>query len=349
MFARIRLEPVSPARLASSLLCALLLSAPAGGQEAQTAPPPPAEKDKDAAEKTPIFYLRDGSKIAGVPRLDRLQITTSYGVLNIPRDQLVRIRFARRVDEATRSRIEGLIEDLGNEDFDRREAASKSLAEVGPDALQLLRKALKSSNEEVKNRATILIGQIDTKGEGKGEKDGALPELVGAEDEVTTAKMTLRGTVSGDEIGIESRYGELKIRIADLAGAVFRASGAAAGKVEVSAQNQAPQSWVDTKLDIEKGQKLKIDATGQITVRNYGISSGPEGNRDWGGNSFNNFPMLALVGKIGKRGQPILIGPSFTGKANASGRLHLAVVPFTPYAGGATGSYQVKIQTLGGE
>jgi hypothetical protein len=348
MFPRIQLEPPTPARLASTLFFAVLIAAPSFGEEPGNAPAPP-EKDKEAADKAPIFYLRDGSKIAGTPRLEALQITTSYGVLNIPRDQLVRIRFARRVDAATRSRIEGLIEDLGNEDFDRREAASKSLTEVGPDALQLLRKALKSSNEEVKNRATILIGQIDTKSEGKAEKDEALPELVGAEDEVTTAKMTLRGTVSGEEIGIDSRYGELKIRVADLAGAIFRASGAAAGKVEVSAQNQAPQNWVDSKLDVEKGQKLKIEAAGQITVRNYGISSGPEGNRDWGGNSFNNFPMLALVGKIGKRGQPFLIGPSFTGKANASGRLHLAVVPFTPYAGGASGSYQVKIQTAGGD
>ena len=349
MFARIQLEPTSPARLASTLFFAVLLAAPASGEEPGTAPAPPPEKDKEAADKAPIFYLRDGSKIAGMPRLETLQVTTSYGVLNIPRDQLVRIRFARRVDAATRSRVEGLIEDLGNEDFDRREAASNSLAEVGPDALQLLRKALKSSNEEVKNRATRLIERIDSKGEGKTEKDEALPELVGAEDEVTTAKMTVRGTVSGEEIGIDSRYGELKIRIADLAGAIFRTSGASAGKVEVSAQNQAPQNWVDTKLDVEKGQKLKIEATGQITVRNYGISSGPEGNRDWGGNSFNNFPMLALVGKIGRRGQPFLIGPSFTGKANASGRLHLAVVPFTPYAGGATGSYQVKIQTVGGD
>ena len=347
MFARI--QESSPTRLACAFLSALVLCGPVSAEEPESAATAAPAKDKEAAEKAPIFYLRDGSKIAGVPRIESLQVTTSYGVLNIPRDQIVRIRFARRLDATTRSRIEGLIEDLGNEDFDRRETASKSLAEVGPDALQLLRKALKSSNEEVKNRATILIGQIDSKSDGKAEKEEALPELIGAEDEVTTAKMTLRGTVTGEEIGIESRYGELKIRIADLAGAIFRASGGSAGKVEVSAQNQAPQNWLDSRVDLEKGQKLKIDATGQITVRNYGISSGPEGNRDWGGNSFNNFPMLSLVGKIGKRGQPFLIGPTFTGKANASGRLHLAVVPFAPYAGGASGSYQVKIQTLGGD
>jgi len=349
MFARIQLEPTSPTMLASALICGVLFSTPLTAEEPGSAPAAAPEKDKEAAEKAPIFYLRDGSKIAGVPRIESLQVTTSYGVLHIPRDQIVRIRFARRLDAATKSRIEGLIEDLGNEDFDKREAASKSLGEVGPDALQLLRKALKSSNEEVKNRATILIGQIDSKGEGKAEKDEALPELIGPEDEVATAKMTVRGTVTGEEIGIDSRYGELKIRIADLAGAIFRTSGAAGGKVEVSAQNLAPQNWLDTKLDLEKGQKLKIEATGQLSVRNYGIVSGPEGNRDWGGNSFNNFPMLSLVGKIGKRGQPFLIGPSFTGKANASGRLHLAVVPFSPNAGGASGSYQVKIQTLGGD
>ena len=47
---------------------------------------------------------------------------------------------------------------------------------------------------------------------------------------------------------------------------------------------------------------------------------------------------------IGKKGKPFLIGPSFKGKANATGTLLIGVVPFRRnYA--ATGTYKVRLET----
>jgi hypothetical protein len=318
----------------------------------EPAPPsgesPPREAASDDARSTPIFYLRDNSKIAGTPKIEFLEVETQYGTLKIPRDQLVRIRLARRIDAALRERIGQLIAELGHDDFDKRDAATKAIGEIGIPALDFLRKAAKSPNEEVKNRASILIGQIEEKAVAKGpEGEDSLPEISGSEDEVSTARMTVRGSIPAEELVIESRYGDLRVRLADLSGIVFRRSAASAARIDLPSQNNPPGNWLDTKIDVEKGERLKIEATGQVSVRNYGIIAGPDGNREWSGNSFGNFPMLSVVGKIGKRGQPFLIGNGYSGKSRGSGRLYLGVVAFSPYPGGAAGSYQVKVQVSG--
>jgi hypothetical protein len=317
-----------------------------GAQEPSPSDPAAEEKKKEAS--APVFHLRDASKITGHPRLEVLDVETHYGPLKIPMDQIVRVRFARRLAPELRERIQKHIEELGDEDFDKREAAMEALRQVGIGAVEPLRKAAKSSNEETKNRAEILLGELDQKAaETRAGGEDGLPALSGADDEIMTVRMTVRGTIPVSEFLIASRYGDLKVATADLSGILFRSTGPTVNKLDVAANVQPPGNWLDSRLELEKGQKLKIDATGQITVRNYSIVSGPDGNRDWGGTSFNNFPMLALVGKVGKKGQPFLIGSSYNGKAKAAGRLYLAVVSFSPYPSGASGSYKATVHIAG--
>lgn len=308
------------------------------------------EKPRDKAPAPPTFLLRDRSKITGAPRFDTLEVRTRYGTLKVPRDQILKIRFARRVAPELRAKIEAQIALLGDEDFDKREAATAALKEVGPPALEALKGAAKSSNEEVKSRAASVVEEITkTTTEKAPDTDEQVPGLQGAEDEITTLKMTMKGTIPAEEFVIESRYGELKVATADLSAAVFRVTGPQSLRFDVAPTYQPPGNWLDTKFEVEKGQRLKIEATGNMGVRNYGISSGPDGNREWGGQSFNNFPMLALVGKIGKRGQPFLIGSNHNGKAKSSGRLYVGIVAFSPNPGGANGTYKVVVQSAGGD
>jgi hypothetical protein len=112
------------------LAAAPALPAPDGNASKETAP-----KEKEGSQ--PVFFLRDQSKIAGAPKFDSLDVETQYGKLSIPRDQLVRIRFSRRLAPELKARIDQLITDLGNEDFDKREAATAALREVGQPALDV--------------------------------------------------------------------------------------------------------------------------------------------------------------------------------------------------------------------
>jgi hypothetical protein len=343
-------RPTRAARARASTLAGCLALAAASLARAQADGEPAAAGPEAAGREapSPVFFLRDRSKIAGSPSFEELEVLTQYGVLKVPKADLVSIRFARRIPADLQARIDELIAGLGSKDFDTREAASKALAEIGAPASEFLRKAAKSSgDEDVKSHCQNLVDQIDAQAaveEAAGEE--GLADITGRDDEVTTARMTIKGTVPAEEFAIRSRYGELRVRIADLTGVVFRSSGVTSAKVDVSPQHQPPGNWYDTKLELTKGQRLKIEASGMVTVRNYGVSAGPEGNREWGpGTGFANFPMLALVGRVGKRGQPFLVGTQHNGKARGSGRLYLAIVSFTPHPGGATGSYRVKVET----
>ena len=64
-----------------------------------------------------------------------------------------------------------LIKQLGHDDFDKREAATKRLAEIGEPALDALRQATTSDDAEVRMRAeqiaTVIIAAIDNKLYGK--------------------------------------------------------------------------------------------------------------------------------------------------------------------------------------
>ena len=59
------------------------------------------------------------------------------------------------------SRINALIEQLGDDSFEKREAASKALADIGVPAVRFLRKAAATSNElEIRRRAERVIQTI---------------------------------------------------------------------------------------------------------------------------------------------------------------------------------------------
>ncbi len=64
--------------------------------------------------------------------------------------------------EPTRAEIERLIRQLGSDDFDEREAASRALKAVGEFAREALLKATSADNDaEVKGRAEKLVEVLD--------------------------------------------------------------------------------------------------------------------------------------------------------------------------------------------
>ncbi len=303
----------------------------------------------DQKKVSPLFYFRDNSKLAGQPDIDSIAVKTAYGVLKVPTKDLIRIRFAERTDEELRARIEGWIEKLGSEDFDTREEATEKLAEIGAKALPFLRQASKSKNEEIQSRSQELITEIYAEEEEQGEvEEDSVKKVYGREDEVVSARMTIRGTVVQDSFRVRSPYGTLDVATSKLSGIVFSVAGPANKKIAVAASYQLPGKWLDTKFEVEKGQKVRMSASGQISVSNYGVSCGPDGTNNYRNNrSFHGFPTLSLVGRIGKSGKPFLIGSSYKGTAKSTGRLYVGVVSFIWNPGGASGNYDLKVTVEG--
>ena len=68
---------------------------------------------------------------------------------------------ADKAEKPDAARIAKLIAQLGSDDFDDREKASADLAAIGEPALDALRQAVKSTDEEVHRRAATLVGGIE--------------------------------------------------------------------------------------------------------------------------------------------------------------------------------------------
>ncbi|MEM7232995.1 MAG: hypothetical protein AAF517_12500 [Planctomycetota bacterium] len=311
--------------------------------EASAADGATAGKDaKKAKEKPPVFFLRDGGKVTGLPKVKSVKVETKYGVLEVPVSDLVQIRLSRRVDSSIQKKIEAAIEKLGNDDFDIREEAMDEIRAIGADAKPFLRKARKSENEEIKNRAEILVEELDEASSKKEEKVGSeVPSLKGDQDEVITRRFTIKGRVLADQFSVSTRYGTLAFAASDVVGVFFARGGKSSKKVDVPGSKNAPANWVKTGVTVVKGQPLNLQASGTLTVSNYGLTAGPGGTTRYSGSSFSNFPYLSLVGKIGKKGKPFLVGAKYKKKANANGELFLSTVRFRSYV--PTGSFKVKI------
>ncbi len=311
-----------------------------------------AKKKEDAAKsggpakkKTPpIFFLRDGSKVAGFATFDALHVKTKYGILKVPTSDLLRVKLIPRVDAKLDKKIQDQIDRLGSDDFDEREDAMDKLREFGAPAIAAIRKAARSGDEETKNRAEILTEEIQSNIEesetGHGDEIGAAS---GEADEVFARRFKITGQIQEETFTVKTRYGELEFQVGDILGVDFRTGGKIAQFFSVAGNRTTPNNWVSTKATLTKGQRLSVKASGNLHVSNYSLTVGPGGTTRYGSSTLGNLPMLSLVGKIGKKGKPFLIGPNYKGKAKSNGTLYLGVVPFRRnYA--ATGTYKVKVE-----
>jgi hypothetical protein len=66
-------------------------------------------------------------------------------------------------DKEVQAKVAKLVEQLGDDAFATRNAASKALDEIGAPALDALREAMKSSDAEVRRRATALVATIEAR------------------------------------------------------------------------------------------------------------------------------------------------------------------------------------------
>jgi LssY C-terminus len=124
----------------------------------------------------------------------------------------------------------------------------------------------------------------------------------------------------------------------------------------------AKNNWVDTKIDVRGGAKLRFSATGQITyqaddsyagkLRTAG-TFGPDGLKRGFADMVHQYAVTsaghgALIGRIGSAdyAQAFLIGAGKDFDAPVAGRLFLGINQSEKDAAAATGSFQVKVEIL---
>jgi hypothetical protein len=103
-------------------------------------------------------------------------------------------------------------------------------------------------------------------------------------------------------------------------------SGTLAGR---TVQVPANQAWVDTGIDVNVGDKVAFQGSGEVTFgRSAGMTAGPDGNGSFRNAAYPepNAPVGALIGKVGAKGRAFGIGSQTQPlPMPASGRLYLGV------------------------
>jgi LssY C-terminus len=120
----------------------------------------------------------------------------------------------------------------------------------------------------------------------------------------------------------------------------------------------ASKQWVDTKIDLRAGEKLRLSAKGTI---NYppdkkhpdGKTFGPDGLARTFEDLIHEYPVGnaghgSLVGRLGDDdgAQPFAVGASMDYEAPVAGRLFLGINQSLRDAEGAKGNFQVKIEVI---
>ena len=119
-------------------LTALLAAGPGWGQDAkkiaeilrkaaetkeETGLKTPPKTRQEEEERLPIFLLRDRARIPARPAFETISVRTRYGILKIPREQLISVRFAPRIDPGLEKKTTALVEQLGSSASPEREAS----------------------------------------------------------------------------------------------------------------------------------------------------------------------------------------------------------------------------------
>ena len=124
---------------------------------------------------------------------------------------------------------------------------------------------------------------------------------------------------------VSKRPSHLLIFVLGVVVLALAACGTPAAKV---VKVPATVAWMDTGLDVKAGQRVVITASGELGADKVNMT-GPGGfvsKPEWSKyNVLASAPHMAVIGRIGDQGSPLLVGGSLTGDAPADGRLFLGI------------------------
>ncbi len=132
------------------------------------------------------------------------------------------------------------------------------------------------------------------------------------------------------------------------------AAGAASSlKQSYTIEVDGSKEWVDTKIDVRGGTKLKITAEGTITYSNKRKTFGPEGITRGFADLIHDYAVPngahgELIGRLGSNGvyEAFEVGKSTTYTAPVAERLFLGINQSMRDAAEAEGSFRVTIEVL---
>ena len=286
------------------------------------------EEKKPVNPKQVVFHLWDGNVITGDLATDGVTVVTEFGDLKIPVEKLYGFRPGLNSFPEIQEQIKGFVAKLGDKDFNEREKAHKSLVNMGPQFLMEVYRYEDGGNAERKRHLKEIRSELETQAEesenDEATENGDFAMLRG--DSVQTKDFTIVGKIKEKQFVVSSKYGPLKIKLADIKymDRPLTGGGEVRKTVRIPGNIMLGKNMKSTGIRVQKGDVLTIRASGQITMTPWGSNrtTGPEGSTRY--SRKDNFNGGSLVMQVGS-GKAIYLGAKKTVKISSSGTLKLGV------------------------
>jgi hypothetical protein len=301
--------------------------------------PKPGKKAEppDSAE----VRFADGSVVRMQLAQSSVEITTRYGKLTVPIEDIRKIEFGFRYPDGVKEKIDSAVGKLSLNGAKEREAAVQELLGFRELAYPALKRLAAGTNTDLATRANEVIRKLE-------DKVGADKLRVQDLDTIHAAEFVVTGHIEAPTFkGRTTYFGEVTVQVAELRTIRFLGGG---GEMElaIDAAKYAALTrdvWLDTEVDVHEGNTLEITASGIVDLYpsggNYKV--GPDAMPRHG-QSPDGTPSGMLIGRIGEKGKTFQVGAKFSQSANDSGRLYLRI-ECSPWNNASTGSYVVKINS----
>ncbi len=299
--------------------------------------------------------LWDGTVVMGSVNIEYVKVETQFGKLEVPVQNIIQFRPGLDSFPELTERINSLVEQLDNRDFQTRERAHRELVGMGVSIRSVLHAVDPGTSAERKKHLLAIREEIDemVDGEENWDEGGQEPELVRG-DTLQTRDFTIVGKILQPEFVLNSKYGELTISLSDIKSADrtwMRSTQAVTKTVNVKGESFFQTTPISSKIRVNKGDRIRIRASGSVHWATWGnINSTPNGITNQG--NWLNFNCGTLLARIGTGNDYEKIGEKGDFVAKSNGILYLGIAMRDNYANQANyqwpGSYKAKITVTPG-
>lgn len=279
--------------------------------------------------------LWDGTVVTGNIGIEFIKVETQFGKLEVPVKNIIRLQPGLDSFPQMNEKIAGLVEKLGDRDFQTREQSHRQLVAMGLTIRSAIQKFSDGGSAERKKHLDKIREQIEEmvdEEEDWGEGSDTHELIRG--DTIQTRDFTIVGKILQPEFSLSSKYGNLTIALADIKSGDrtwLQVSESISKSVTVQGNSFFQTTPMSTKIRVNKGDRIKVKASGTVQWASWGnISSGPGGITNQG--NWQGHNCGTLLARVGNSGEYYKVGSKGEFIAKSSGVLHLGISMRDNYA-----------------
>ena len=183
---------------------------------------------------------------------------TEFGILTIPNSQLHSFRPGLKSRPELQRQISTLVESLVAHETSSRDRASRALQRLGPAVIGPLRQSLVGDEGERDRRIMVLLERLESDAadfEFENSPGNLRPWI--QDDTIRTNEFTIVGKIITTQFTLQSRFGEMKIELADIDRASCNASSELQDELlamTVDGKNLASLKFKSSGMQVKKGR-----------------------------------------------------------------------------------------------